>query len=59
MKTPVFEVYQDHKKAWRWRLVAGNGRIIAQGESHPNKANAERAVATVVRCALFARQKEG
>ena len=59
MKTPIFEVFQDKKKAWRWHLKVGNGRIIAQGESHPTKANAERAVATVVRCALFAQQKEG
>jgi hypothetical protein len=24
-----FETYQDNKSEWRWRFVAGNGRIIA------------------------------
>lgn len=59
MKQPKFEVFQDKAKQWRWHLKAGNGRIIAQGEAHTRKADAERAVATVVTCALFAAQKEG
>jgi uncharacterized protein YegP (UPF0339 family) len=49
MKAPVFEVYQDRKKGWRWRLVAKNNRIIATGESHTRKADAERALKTVTR----------
>ena len=48
MKTPVFEVYQDRKKGWRWRLWSKNNRIIATGESHNRKADAERALRTVV-----------
>lgn len=51
MKTAVFEVYQDRKKGWRWRLIAKNNRIIAIGEAHTRKADAERAVRTVVQTA--------
>jgi uncharacterized protein YegP (UPF0339 family) len=48
MKQPRFEVYES-KDGWRWRLVAANGRILASGESHTRKADAERAVATVTK----------
>lgn len=48
MKTPVFEVYQDKGKGWRWRLWSKNNRIIATGEAHTRKADAERALRTVV-----------
>lgn len=37
-------VYQDKAGAWRWKRVAGNGRIIASsGESFTRLADAERA----------------
>ncbi len=33
-----FQVYKDHKEEWRWRYVAGNGRIIADsGEGYRRK----------------------
>jgi uncharacterized protein YegP (UPF0339 family) len=33
-----FHIYKDHKGEWRWRLVAANGKIIADsGESYTNK----------------------
>jgi uncharacterized protein YegP (UPF0339 family) len=47
MKSARFVVFQDKKKQWRWHLKAGNGRVIAQGEAHSRKADAERAVQTV------------
>lgn len=47
MKQPRFYVFKDKAGAWRWHLKAGNGRIIAQGESHTRKADAIRAVETV------------
>ena len=50
MKTPVLEVYKA-KDGWRWRLIAKNNRIIATGEAHTRKADAERAVRTVVETA--------
>lgn len=55
MKSARFEVYQDKKKGWRFRLVAANGRIIAQGESHSRKADAWRAVETLVKTAPMAK----
>ena len=50
MKTPVLEVYKA-KDGWRWRLIAKNNRIIATGEAHTRKGDAERAVRTVVETA--------
>lgn len=36
------EVYRADD-GWRWRAVAGNHRIVDQGEAHPRKWNAKRA----------------
>lgn len=47
MKRAKFEVYEDVGGEWRWRLVAKNGRVLAQGESHTRKPDAERATRTV------------
>jgi uncharacterized protein YegP (UPF0339 family) len=33
-----FEVYKDKKGEYRFRLKAGNGEVIAVGESYPQKA---------------------
>ncbi|MCA1619369.1 MAG: DUF1508 domain-containing protein [Acidobacteria bacterium] len=34
----TFQVYQDAGGEWRWRLVAGNDRVIADsGEGYNNK----------------------
>lgn len=51
MKQPRFHVYQDKAGAWRWHLKAANGRIVAQGEAHTRKADAARAVATMIETA--------
>ncbi len=32
-----FEVYQDKKKQYRFRLKAGNGQVIATGEAYTTK----------------------
>jgi uncharacterized protein YegP (UPF0339 family) len=51
MKRAKFDVYQA-KDGWRWRLVATNGRIIADsGEAYVSKRGAERAVTTTIRAA--------
>ena len=42
MKAGHFEVYPS-KDGWRWRLKAGNGRIVATGEAHTRRADAVRA----------------
>lgn len=47
MKRPKFVVYES-VDGWRWRLVAANGRILASGESHTRKEDAERAIDTVM-----------
>lgn len=49
MKTARFVVFQDKKKQWRWHLVSANGRVIAQGEGHTRKADAERAYRALIR----------
>jgi uncharacterized protein YegP (UPF0339 family) len=41
------EVYQDRAELWRWRLVAANGRIVADsGEGYSRRRDALRAVRT-------------
>lgn len=48
MKQPRFQVYRAND-GWRWRLLAGNGRIIATGEAHTRRGDARRAITTVRR----------
>jgi uncharacterized protein YegP (UPF0339 family) len=48
MRTSRFQVYHA-RDGWRWRLLAGNGRIIATGEAHTRWRDAERAITTVRR----------
>jgi len=33
-KNPKFEIYQDKKKEYRFRLKAANGQLIATGEGY-------------------------
>lgn len=38
MKSAKFELYRDKAKKWRWRLVASNGRIVADsGQGYRSK----------------------
>jgi uncharacterized protein YegP (UPF0339 family) len=43
-----FQVFEAFDGGWAIRLVAGNGEIIARGESYASKSNANRAVARLV-----------
>lgn len=44
----TLEIYEDHAGLHRWRLVARNGRIIADsGEGYCSPSNARRAFARV------------
>ncbi len=43
-RSPRFEVYPAQDG---WRLRAANGRIVATGEAHTRKADAERAAANL------------
>lgn len=54
MNGPRFEVYQDAAGEYRWRLVAGNGEVVASGEGHTRREDAERAVETVRELAAVA-----
>jgi len=49
-----FEVYPDKSDAWRWRLKAGNGEIVAQGQAYESKAGAKAGCAAVQRAAADA-----
>ncbi|MFC6824958.1 HVO_2922 family protein [Halopelagius fulvigenes] len=46
----TFEVFQDSAGEWRWRLVAPNGKIIADsGEGYQSKQGVERGIDSVKR----------
>lgn len=41
----AFEVYVDKSLYWRWRLIAANGNIIADGgQSYSTEPHVKRAV---------------
>jgi len=40
-----FEIYKG-KSDWRWRLIADNYKIVAQGQGYASKRNAENATLT-------------
>lgn len=46
-KNPKFEVYEDKKGEFRFRLKAGNGEIIAVGEGYKTKANCLNGIESV------------
>lgn len=44
----AFDLYEDSAGEWRWRLLASNGRIIADsGEGYASRSNGQRAIETV------------
>jgi uncharacterized protein YegP (UPF0339 family) len=44
-----FEIYEDKKDEWRWRLKASNGKIVAVGESYKRKRDANRAIQSMLK----------
>jgi uncharacterized protein YegP (UPF0339 family) len=45
-----FEIYADAARQFRWRLLAQNGRIVADsGEGYATRSNARRAAENVRR----------
>jgi uncharacterized protein YegP (UPF0339 family) len=42
-----FEVYQDVRGGFRWRLKAANGEIVAVSESYTTASNARRSAERV------------
>lgn len=54
-----FEVYQDAKKEWRWRLKASNGQTIATGgEGYSSKASCLNGIESVKKNAPAAEIEE-
>ena len=49
-----FEIYQA-KDGFRFRLKAGNGEIVATGESYPTKAACKKGTEAVQRAAAGAK----
>lgn len=41
---PRFEAFKGRNGLWYWRLVAGNGEVVAQSEAYASRRNAIRAV---------------
>lgn len=48
---PIFEVFKDKKKQWRFRLKARNGKIIAVGEAYTSRRNAIKGIESIQDCA--------
>lgn len=46
-----FELYEGKSGDYRFRLKAGNGEIVATGESYPTKAAAQKGIDAVQRAA--------
>ena len=56
------ERYSDKSGQWRWRLVAANGRIVADSaEAYTRKRDLERAISAMVAAvaSIVAAQVEG
>jgi len=49
MGYPKFQIYKDRAGEFRFRLVAGNGQIIATGEGYSSKQACENGVSAVKR----------
>lgn len=48
---PRFEVFQDRRKKWRFRLRAINGKIIAASEGYTCRRNAIVGIRSIQECA--------
>ena len=53
-KNPKFEVYQDKKGEFRFRLKAGNGEIIATGEAYKALASCLKGIESIKKNAVDA-----
>jgi len=42
-----FEIYQDKKGEFRWRLRADNNQVIATGEGYSSKAGCKSGIESV------------
>ncbi len=49
-----FEIYTDAKGEYRFRLKAGNGEVVATGESYPTEDGVRKGIDAVKRAAADA-----
>lgn len=42
-----FEIYQDAKGEYRWRLKAGNHEVVATGEAYKTKQGCQKGIEAV------------
>ena len=49
-----FEIYKDSRGEYRFRLKAGNGEIVATGESYKTKSGVKDGIEAVKRAAAAA-----
>jgi uncharacterized protein YegP (UPF0339 family) len=42
-----FEIFQDKKGQFRWRLLANNNQVIASGEGYTSKAGCKNGIESV------------
>jgi len=50
----VIEIFRDRLRQWRFRMVAGNGQIIAQSEGYTRRAGALKGISVLRRAHLCA-----
>ena len=46
-KNPKFEIYQDKKKEYRFRLKAASGQIIATGEGYKELKSCKNGISSI------------
>lgn len=42
-----FEIYKDARNEWRFRMIAGNGEIVATSEGYSTKAAAVNGIDSI------------
>ena len=47
-----FQIFQDSKKHYRFRLRAGNGEIVCQSQGYRTKAGARKGLVAVLRASV-------
>ena len=52
--TAKFVIFRDHVGEYRWRLIAGNGQIVAASEGYVTKYGARRSADNVKALAPYA-----
>lgn len=51
----MIEFYKDENKEWRWKVVASNGKIVADSaEGYKNKKDAQHGLRVAVQTLLVA-----